>query len=332
MKQKETIWQSNVQADIFSPDFYAQLGLENTELPPKDQPFYYDLDVTVSLATSQMEDRIERYCYRRPIRQRATASKDKYGAILGEQINEVLLLFREMGYALKNVEICAEPMENPQEVILALSKGPNKEYDKKGNPKSVFILVSIIPNGPGFRANLKRFVSELPLKPMKEEIRKQTEPPKPSAEMISLETLFLPIAQEIAANSQAETDPQMIVDSMKSNYHVRSMQPFSMYGRRGLVNPVEKQAKEVPAPAWLLYTEKSNSEWSIVELKSGLEAQYELERIWKRKTTHTAFVLHDLHPVSYTLFGKQEQGYLKISKLEASHYPALRVIWDNGIT
>lgn len=82
----------------------------------------------------------------------------------------------------------------------------------------------------------------------------------------------------------------------------------------------------------MLYTEKTNSEWSIAELKSGLDAQYELERIWKHKTTHMAIVLHNLQPVSYTLLGKQEHGYLKISKLKAPLYSALRVVWDNEIT
>ena len=50
-----------------------------------------------------MEEKIDSYCYCQPINQRITAKKDKYGAILGEQINEVLQLFRKIGYALKNV-------------------------------------------------------------------------------------------------------------------------------------------------------------------------------------------------------------------------------------
>ena len=105
-----------------------------------------------------------------------------------------------------------------------------------------------------------------------------------------------------------------------------------MCGRRDQVASVENEAKEVSSPAWMLYTEKSNSEWNITEQKSGLGAQYELERIWKHKTTHMAIVLHNLKPVSYTLLGKQEHGYLKISKLETPLYSVLRVIWDSEIT
>lgn len=77
--------------------------------------------------------------------------------------------------------------------------------------------------------NLERVVADLYLKMMKEEIRKQTEPPKPPVEMNPLENLLRPIAQEIAANSKVETNLQTIVDSLKSNYHVRNMQPFSMF-------------------------------------------------------------------------------------------------------
>ena len=50
-------------------------------------------------------------------------------------------------------------------------------------------------------------------------------------------------------------------------------------GRRDQVNPVVNEAKEVPSPTWILYTEKINSECSIAELKLSLDAQYELERI-----------------------------------------------------
>ena len=82
-------------------------------------------------------------------------------------------------------------------------------------------MISVIPNSPGFRANLERVIADLYLKMMEEEIRKQTEPPKPPVEMIPLENLLRPIAQEIATNSKAETNLQTIVDSLKNNYHVR---------------------------------------------------------------------------------------------------------------
>ena len=49
MQKKEIIWQSKVNADLLSESFYEQLGLENADLPPTEQPFYYDLDVEVSL-------------------------------------------------------------------------------------------------------------------------------------------------------------------------------------------------------------------------------------------------------------------------------------------
>ena len=109
-------------------------------MPPAEQPFHYNLDVTVSLATAQMEDKIESYCCRQPINQRITDKKDKYGAILGEQINEVPQIFRELGYAVKDVGICAEPMENPQEVTLALSKKNRIRSMIKRESKNPFLL------------------------------------------------------------------------------------------------------------------------------------------------------------------------------------------------
>ena len=327
----EILWQTKVRADILSPDFTEQLGLENAELPSTEQPFYMNLDVTISLATSAMAGKIESYRCRQLCNQRITERKAKYSAILGEQINEVFRRLRESGYALKNAKICAEPTEDPQEVTIALLKGEDKEYDQKGREKKVFTVISVIPSGPGMRANLERALAEFCLRKMKEELHQPEAPLKLSADRIAVEKLLRPIAQEIAVDEKAEASLQTIIDSLKNSYHIHKIQPFSMGGRRNQAKAAAARTEEVPSLSWVLYMEKNNAEWSLTEMKSGMEAQYELERLWKRKTTRRAIVLHDLKPVPYTLLGKQEHGFMKIVKSDAAAYPALRVVWDQEI-
>lgn len=183
MKGKPILWQSKKQADIFSPHFCEQLRLEDVDLSPKEQPFYYDLEIQVPLSAASNSDNIENYAFNEASARRLVQPEHVFENILNERANEILNMFRSFGYAIFNVEICAEPMEKTNEVVFIITEGKAKGYDKKRNLKSQITVVSIIPNGPGFRTNLVQTLVDLAIQMKKDHLKKEIEAVFPKTEI-----------------------------------------------------------------------------------------------------------------------------------------------------
>lgn len=331
MKEKEIIWQSKVQADILSPDFYEQLGLENIELPSTEQLFYYTLDIEVSALNALVEERVKNYDFRERSIRKSLDPKDIFGSILSDQISTIYKIFKGLGYKFSDISICAEPLEALNSVTITLSKGKAKEYDKNGKLKEVMTVISTIPYGPGFRKNIERFVMEGCIALEREYHQKQMSLPEPPVQSISLYELLFAVADGIAANSDNEEHSTGILNDLIESCHLKKDHPLLIEGRRGSVEPSDDPETTVTTPEWMLYSERDNGMWSISEHQSGTDVQYELIDDWKRKTTNIAIPFHNLKLVKYSVLAKQTHGYTKIANAEGQRHSTLQIMWDEKI-
>lgn len=331
MKEKEIIWQSKVKADIFSPEFYEQLGLEDAELPSTEQPFYYTLDIEVSVLNALVDEKVRSYDFRERSIRNSLNPKDIFGSILSDQISTVYKIFKHLGYQFSDVSICAEPLEELNSVTITLSKGKAKEYDKNGKLKEIMIVISTIPYGPGFRKNIERFVMEGCIALEREYHQKQMSLPEPPVQLISFHELLAAVADGIAANSDNEEHSTSILNDLIESCHLKKERPLRIEGRCGRVESSDDPGTTVKVPEWMLYSERDNGMWSISEHRSGTDVQYELIDDWKRKTTRIAIPFHNLKPVKYSVLAKQAHGYTKIANAEGQRYSTLQIMWDEKI-
>ena len=331
MQKKEIIWQSKVNADILSESFYEQLGLENADLPPTEQPFYYDLDVEVSLLNAGMSERIQQFSFKTSYYSKTNDLKDRFSNILNEQISTVRDIFKDLGYQFANISICAEPLENPTDVTITFSRGKDKEYDNKGRLKSIFTVTSIIPCGPGFRAQIQQLVLDGCLALEREYQQKflaSLETPVPT---VPLKQLLTTIASVITSVTDIHENAQALTASWLEDCRIQKKKPLSIEGRLGRSEASTPETVEVACPPWLLYTEKTNGIWYIDGFESGAGLQYELAETWKRKTTRIAVPLHDLKPLRYSLLARKANGIAMVSVEEAKNYSSVQVMWDEPV-
>ena len=200
--------------------------------------------------------------------------------------------------------------------------------------KSQITVVSIIPNGPGFRANLVQTLVDLAIQMKKDRLKKEKEPPKPPAEAILVSRIFEAVSKELASEDGALDNLQVILKRLEDNYFVSSKQPLNISGNRNASKPKAQDEDYVPAPEWLVYIEKLNHSWSLKKVDSVKATQLELEHAWQRKTTQFAFEFHRLKPINYILAAKTSNGNVIVTKqdAQAKRYSMLQIIWTDSIS
>lgn len=324
---KETFWNSKVKADILSNQFCDQLELNKIVLSMEELPYYYSLDVIVSLASSWKKERIEEYTFKPGIFRNPKNNREKYRDILSEQISNVLNELERIGYKFSSASICADDLENEYDVFISISKGREKEYDKKGREKKILKGISIIPSGPGFRRNLLEVSKMIEKIKEEKELDKEITEPDMSSSIMTLEDILWFVVKGTSFNVKNKRDVQKEVEKLKENCVVHPGE--RIYIESGTSNEKENcNKKDFLRPAWLIYIEKENLRWSIKEFHTGVEVQNELKKIWKRKTTRRAVAFHKLKPVRYSVYAQAEEGYIKVSEHDAHNNKSIQIVWN----
>lgn len=327
IEMKEVLWSSNAQADVLSCDFCSQLGLDRIMLQKENVSYYYSLRIIVPLAASRMESRIEDYVFKPGNFHRPKDSKEKFGEILGEQVDIVLNKLEALGYKFSDASIEAEEMKNELDVFITISRGCEIEYGKNGKEKKIIKVISIIPSGPGFRKNLEN-VCEI-IEKLKMEKGQNNEILEPSIENMNmtLDEILWFVVKGISTSSKNKVETRDEVEKLLEVGNLYDEEVIHIGSKKKNQKEVSMERKYL-RPKWLIYTEKINNEWNIREFHSGTEVQNELKKVWKRKTTRRSIAFHDMRPVQYSVFAKTDVGYARIKNHDACNYKSIQVFWD----
>lgn len=131
MENNTIAWHIEVHADIFSKDFCEQLHLDRIELPPVNQPFYYDLGIWVSSINTYDTERIRQFIFDHGPYRSLGDPREEFDAILAEQFKPVYEVFKSLGYVFGSTFIFAGGSGSADSVKILLFRGQEKEYDKK---------------------------------------------------------------------------------------------------------------------------------------------------------------------------------------------------------
>ena len=176
------LWEFSTKADVLHPDFYEQLTIDFSTLPPVEQSFDYDLEISVSILASLNKEKVNSFFLPQSVTRNCRTDMNRFGEVLSAQASTVLQLFRDMGYTISMTTISADRMESSDKVTLRLLRGKDIEYDAKGKRKETVTAICIVPDREGFQniltAYCKNRITEQIRKQVREEVAEISHPRK----------------------------------------------------------------------------------------------------------------------------------------------------------
>ena len=321
---KNIIWESKVNADLFDPEFPMQLQIDPATLPPKEQSFFYELKVKVSVQTAGFSDQINRFFLPDSVIRNCKTEMDRYSEILSVQISSVLKLFRDFGFIISNAAISGSPIEPVNMVCLQLLQGNEKEYDKRGKLIVPITAISIIPDALWLRNQVIHFYQSEIVNSIKQQARNEIAKAIHPRQQTPLS--FSDLVQRLfsAKGLKTKATAEMILET--AQFHQKA--PVLAAGN--LKMPSKYGAfPEVSPPEWMIYLEKKDGTWQIETYSRGIDAQNRLVSIWKRDHVRAALALYDLVPIKYSFAAHTEYGLVYIAPIEAKVYDQIQTVWSN---
>ena len=325
--EKSIVWGTQVNADLFDPDFATQLQIDPAVLPSREQCFYYELEVTVSALTAGFSEQIKHFYLPDTILRNCKNEMNRYSEILSAQITSVLKLFRDYGLEISNATISGAPIEPSDAVCIQLLRGKDKEHDKKGRLIVPMTIISIIPDRLWLHNQIIHYCQTEIVDHIKHQVQKEIAEIKhpQQQKMIPFRALIqcLFSIKGMKTNASADT----IIETARFD----KKPPMLAYGNlkeptRGSVFP------EIPTPAWMIYLEKRDGSWKIETYSKGIDAQSRLVSIWKQSHIRTALALHNLVSIQYSFIAHTENGLVSIAPLEATVYDKIQVVWKKDLS
>ena len=323
--EKSIVWETQVNADLFDPGFATQLPIDPARLPPKEQCFYYELEVTVSELTAGFAEQINHFYLPETILRNCKTEMDRYSGILSVQISAVLKLFRDYGLEISNATISGAPIEPSDAVYIQLVQGRDKEYDRKGGLIVPMTAISIIPDRIWLHNHIIHYRQTEFYNYIRRQVQKEIDEIKHPQQQESIP--FSDLIQRLFSVKELKTNAS--TNTIMETALFDQKPPVLAYGN--LREPARASAfPETLTPAWMIYLEKEDGAWRIETYSKGIDAQRHLATIWKQGHVRAALALHNLVSIPYSFIAHTENGLVSIAPLEVSVYDQIQVVWKKA--
>lgn len=324
MKERKEIKKFIIIAEIYDTELPQKIHNElSSNLPELDKEYYYNLDIVFSKSVYRCME-FYQYPLEKTLEQKEgkqSDTKELISNILSEQLNKVLKEIETLEFDLGSSGIIGDNIDN-HNIEVTLYRGDKKEYRKNGNLMPHIRANSIMPDRPYILERAVKVFTDICLRKMEEDKKKELEKNNHTPNMIKAEIVF---------KSLAEVIDDIDTESMLSEAIIESDWPLKLKkGTKTEVanNPISKNTY-LDCPEFLLYKENTDGFWTLEKIEDLKEAKYIITREgFNLKRTAEIVVLKTLKPVLFSLFEETDEGLVEVDKENARGKKKLNLIWN----
>jgi hypothetical protein len=200
-------------------------------------------------------------------------------------------------------------------------------------PKHHLKAYMIVPDQPYLNEHAAKEFARFILDEKTKEKLKEFEKACHTPNMLPARELFNAITQEILlckGKNASVSETSALADKLRRKAIIKSDWPLKieMATREWVKEQPLEADTEIDCPVYILYHSYAAGYWTLKKVENLKEAQHIITKSgYKRKGVDSIIVLHNLKPISFSLFEDTDEGLVPINKENAYRKKNLRLSW-----
>ena len=190
-----------------------------------------------------------------------------------------------------------------------------------------------MPDRPFILDQAAKLFARMVQEHMNGEAKKQFELSQHTPNLIEAGKIFQSVSRAILSSEQigSSVEIKKLSDKLRSQAVIKSDWPLKIVAStraEAEANPIEATL-QIDCPEYLLYQAYQGGHWELEKVPNLKAAQSIITKSgYNIKKTANIIVLHNLNPISFTLFEETEEGLVQISREEAIGKKKLMLSWE----
>lgn len=334
MNERVALKEFAVETEIFSVDLPGGIikRLADEEFVP-DPEAYYDVDIVFD---KRVYGKAEFYRYPIPEKKmpkettkrqsKQERAKDIICAVLSSQLEAARKAMEEFGLLVGSAAIIGD--EHGDGVTVILYEGKKPEPVKGRKVQTHFHVDSVMPDRPYILEQAAKALADIVRMQIQEEGIKEQRRQQHTPNWIPADAVFAAVSK--ACCPENTTEAEDLKTKLMEDALIESDWPLHICSRSGK-NQVGIIAGKtlLDCSEYMVFQQYQGSRWELKTVNDLKDARRIIAKEgFNKKQTEAIIVLHNLEPVTYTLFAESEEGLHPVSTEEARGNKKLLVSWN----